>query len=174
MQSIVQLFDAEALDGAAGAVQSLLQLFDAETLADAERFDVNFDGHLRLRGDEVEVELVGFWGYIELDEDGDPVPTEPVPDPDDPEQPEEAVLYPYFEMVTLGEDGAIMTTVAWNDFPPERCSFGFMAEVIYLDEDLEAVGGAEGYWVIYPEDLTAAADGALRVEGAVDWAAESK
>lgn len=166
--------DANGLTLDAGAVQSLLQLFDAETLADAERFDVNFDGHLRLRGDEVEVELVGFWGYIELDEDGDPVPTEPVPDPDDPEQPEEAVLYPYFEMVTLGEDGAIMTTVAWNDFPPERCSFGFMAEVIYLDEDLEAVGGAEGYWVIYPEDLTAAADGTLRAEGAVDWAAEHK
>ena len=94
--------------------------------------------------------------------------------PPAPEQPEEAVLYPYFEMVTLGEDGAIMTTVAWNDFPPERCSFGFMAEVIYLDEDLEAVGGAEGYWVIYPEDLTAAADGTLRAEGAVDWAAEHK
>lgn len=166
--------DADGLTLGEGAVQSIVQLFDAEALDGAEWFEVYVDGHLCLRGDEVEVELVGFWGYIELDEDGDPVPTVPVPDPDDPEQPEEAVLYPYFEMVTLGEDGAIMTTVAWNDFPPERCSFGFMAEVIYLDEDLEAVGGAEGYWVIYPEDLTAAADGALRVEGAVDWAAEHK
>ena len=167
--------DAEGLKLSADALPAILQLFEPEALETAYGFDVEIEGYFVLCGGKAfETELDRFWGYFDLDENGDPVPTEPVPDPDDPEQPEEAVLYPYFEMVTLGEDGAIMTTVAWNDFPPERCSFGFMAEVIYLDEDLEAVGGAEGYWVIYPEDLTAAADGTLRVEGVVDWAAEHK